>query len=175
MLMGRESQRRAQLEKTVRRFTPYVAAVITRTLAGWACREDVEELTADVFLKLWEHWAELDQSRDLRPWLATVARNRATDWLRCRRPGEPLPPEVPDPAPGPPELTERREWARRLWAAVDGLPEPDRSLFVRYYYQEEKLKTIAAELGLSQSAAKQRLFRGRKTLKAVLQEGGEEG
>ena len=174
MLTWRENHRRAQVEKAVRRFTPYVATVITRTLGGWACREDVEELTADVFLKLWERWDALDQSQNLGPWLATVARNRATDWLRCHRPGEALSPEFPDPAPGPAELTERRDWAARLWAAVDALPEPDRSLFLRYYYPEEKLKTIAGELGLSQSAAKQRLFRGRKALKARLREGGEE-
>ncbi len=174
MLTWREKHRRA-LEKAVRRFTPYVATVVTRTLSGRACREDVEELTADVFLTLWERWETLDPSRDLAPWLATVARNRAIDWLRCHHPGAPLPSELPDPAPGPAELAERREWAARLWAAVDALPEPERSLFVRYYYQEEKLKTIAGELGLSQSAAKQRLFRGRKALKAQLQEGGEEG
>ena len=39
---------------------------------------------------------------------------------------------------------------------------------MRYYYEEDKLKTIAAELGLSQTAAKQRLFRGRKALRAAL-------
>ena len=61
----------------------------------------------------------------------------------------------------------------RLWAAVDALDEPDRTLFVRYYYEGDKLKTVAAELGLSQTAAKQRLFRGRKALKAALQEGAE--
>ena len=61
----------------------------------------------------------------------------------------------------------------RLWAAVDGLDEPDRTLFVRYYYEGDKLKTIAAELGMSQTAAKQRLFRGRKALRAVLQKGVE--
>ena len=76
MLTWRENHRRAQVEKAVRRFTPYVATVITRTLGGWACREDVEELTADVFLKLWERWDALDQSQDLGPWLATVARDR---------------------------------------------------------------------------------------------------
>ena len=56
---------------------------------------------------------------------------------------------------------------------MDALGEPDRALFVRYYYEGEKLKTIAAELGLSQTAAKQRLFRGRKALRAALQEGVE--
>ena len=56
---------------------------------------------------------------------------------------------------------------------MDALDEPDRTLFIRYYYEEDKLKTIAAELGMTQTAAKQRLFRGRKALRAALQEGVE--
>ena len=100
--------------------------------------------------------------------MAGVARTRPTDWLRRQRPAAPIPEDAPDPAPGPEELAQRRERSARLWAAVDALGEPDRTLFMRYYYEEDKLKTIAAELGLSQTAAKQRLFRGRKALRAAL-------
>ena len=113
---------RSALNTAVERFTPYVSAVILRPLAGRACREDVEELCADVFVALWSHAHQLDPEQGLRPWLA----------------------------------------------AVDALEEPDRTLFLRYYYEGDKLKTVAAELGLSQTAAKQRLFRGRKALKAAL-------
>ncbi|MCQ4720699.1 sigma-70 family RNA polymerase sigma factor, partial [Flavonifractor plautii] len=63
------------------RFTPYVSAVVVRVLAGQGAREDVEELTADVFLALWAHAGELNPELGLRPWLGTVARNRAADWL----------------------------------------------------------------------------------------------
>lgn len=164
---------RSALDAAVKRFTPYVSAVLLRALAGRACREDVEELCADVFVALWANASALDPEQGLRPWLAAVARNKATDWLRRSRPAAPIPDNTPDPAPGPEELTQRREQSARLWAAVDGLDEPDRTLFVRYYYEGDKLKTIAAELGLSQTAAKQRLFRGRKALKAALQEGVE--
>ena len=159
---------RSALDTAVERFTPYVSAVILRPLAGRACREDVEELCADVFVALWTHAGEIDPDQGVRPWLAAVARNRAIDWLRRQRPAAPIPEDAPDPAPGPEELAQRRERSARLWAAVDALGEPDRTLFVRYYYEEEKLKTIAAELGLSQTAAKQRLFRGRKALRAAL-------
>lgn len=162
---------RSALDAAVKRFTPYVSAVILRALAGRACREDVEELCADVFVALWANAPGLDPEHGLRPWLAAVARNKATDWLRRCRPTTPIPDNAPDPAPGPEELAQRREQSARLWAAVDGLDEPDRTLFLRYYYEGDKLKTIAAELGLSQTAAKQRLFRGRKALKAALQEG----
>ena len=118
---------RSALDQAIGRYTPYVSAVILRTMTGHACREDVEELCADVFVALWDHTGTLDPAQGVRPWLA----------------------------------------------AVDALDEPDRTLFIRYYYEEDKLKTIAAELGLTQTAAKQRLFRGRKALKTVLQEGME--
>lgn len=164
---------RSALDQAIQRYTPYVSAVILRALAGRACREDVEELCADVFVALWTHADTLDPEQGLRPWLAAVARNKATDRLRRSRPGVPIPEDAPDPSPGPEELAQRRDQSARLWAAVDALEEPDRTLFLRYYYEEDKLKTIAAELGLSETAAKQRLFRGRKALKAVLQEGVE--
>lgn len=164
---------RGALDQAVGRYTPYVSAVILRTLSGRACREDVEELCADVFVALWTHADTLDPEQGIRPWLAAVAKNRATDWLRCHRPSGPIPEDAPDPSPGPEELAQRREQSARLWAAVDALSEPDRTLFLRYYYEGDKLKTVAAELGLSETAAKQRLFRGRKALKAALQEGVE--
>ena len=166
---------RDALEQTISHYTPYVSAVLLRALSGRACQEDMEELCADVFVSLWTHADTLDPAAagGLRPWLAAVARNKAADWLRAARPAAPIPDDAPDPAPGPEELTQRREQSARLWAAVDALEEPDRTLFVRYYYEEDKLKTIAAELGMSQTAAKQRLFRGRKALKAALQEGVE--
>ena len=164
---------RGALDQAVSRYTPYVGAVLLRALAGRACREDVEELCTDVFVALWAHADTLDPEQGLRPWLAAVARNKATDWLRRSRPGVPIPEDAPDPSPGPEELAQRRDQSARLWAAVDALDEPDRTLFLRYYYEEDKLKTIAAELGLSETAAKQRLFRGRKALRAALQEGVE--
>ena len=164
---------RPALEAAVRQLTPYVSTVIFRALSGRACREDVEELAADVFLLLWDHAGELNPQQGLRPWLSVVAHNKAIDWQRANRPCEPLPADAADPAEGPDQQAVRRDWSARLWAAVDSLPEPDRSLFFRYYYEEEPLKSIAKALGLSQSAAKQKLFRGRKRLKAILSEGGE--
>lgn len=146
-----------------------------RVLAGRGTREDVEELTADVFLALWAHAGELEPEQGLRPWLGAVARNKAADWLRTHREAGPLPENAA--APGgvdPQDEAERREWAARLWDAVEGLDEPDRTLFLRYYYYGDRLKDAARELGLSQAAAKQRLFRGRKALRDILTKGGVE-
>ena len=169
-----KARSRPALDQAVRRFTPYVGTVICRTLSGRAAREDVEELTADVFLALWEHAPDLDPAQGLRPWLAAAARNRAVDFLRRQRSADPRPEDAPAPGGGPEDLLVRRDQAARLWEAVEELGEPDRPLFVRYYYEDASLKETALELGLSQTAAKQRLFRGRKKLKAMLSEGADD-
>ena len=165
---------RAALERAVVQFTPYVGAVLWGVLEGRACREDLEELSADVFLTLWAHREELDPTHGLRPWLGTVARNKAKDWLRRRRETLLLDETLPvDRQDTPEEIAQQRDQAARLWAAVDGLGEPDRTLFFRYYYQGDKLKDVARDLGLNSSTAKQRLFRGRQKLKQQLMEGGD--
>ena len=79
----------------------------------------------------------------------------------------------PDGSPGPEDLILRREQEMRLLAAVEALEEPDRTLFLRYYYENEKLKDVARDLGMNQSTVKTRLHRGRKLLKQKLMEGGE--
>ena len=166
---------RSALERAVVQFTPYVGAVICGVLAGRACREDVEELSADVFLALWAHREELEAEQGLRPWLGAVARNKARDWLRRSRDTLPLDDSMPDDTErGPEAAAERRDWSARLWEAVDGMEEPDRTLFLHYYYQGDKLKDVARSLGLGVSAAKQRLLRGRRKLKQQLMEGAEE-
>lgn len=159
---------RFALSQAMDTYTSYLSAVVWHTMGPAATAQDVEEVVSDAFLALWSHRQTLDAEKGLKPWLAAVARNKAADWLRRCRPADPIPDNAPDPSPGPEELTQRREQSARLWAAVDALEEPDRTLFLRYYYEGDKLKTVAAELGLSQTAAKQRMFRGRKALKAAL-------
>lgn len=167
---------RSALEDAIRQYTPYVSVTVWRTLAcgGTAAREDVEEVVSDVFLSLWEHAEELQEGKDLRPWLAAVARNKAIDHLR-RTPATVLPLSDSDaaPQPSPQEAAEQREWAERLWQSVEAMDEPDRTLFLRYYWYGDKLKDVARDLKLNLSTAKSRLLRGRKALRERLTKGGD--
>ncbi len=169
--------RRDALEQIVRTYTPYVSSVAWRTAQGQVSREDMEEIAADVFLALWNSRDRLKTEKGLRPWLAASARNRTIDRLRRAK----APPSAPleevsaqaDSTQGPESQAEQREQSRRLWQAVESLGEPDTSLIVRYYVQQEKLKDVAAELGLNLSTAKSRLRRGRQRLKEILTQGGD--
>lgn len=164
---------RTALDTLIVRLTPYVSAAAWRVLApSPAAREDLEEVVSDVFLALWRHAEEVDPAR-LRPWLAAVARRRAIDRLRTLSPAAPLPEGEADRSPGPEEEALRRERALRLWEAVDALEEPDRTLFLRHYYEGDRVRDIARDLGMGTAAAKTRLHRGRKRLRVLLAEEGE--
>ena len=161
------------LDALIRRYTPYVSAAAWRVLSPLP-HEDLEEVVADTFVALWTHAADLDPERGVRAWLGTVAANKAKNRLRAHVPAEPLDEDAP--APDAPELdVERRETSALLFRAVDALDEPERTLFLRYYYEGDKLKHIAADLGLNLSTAKTKLARGRRLLKERLREmGGED-
>lgn len=163
---------RGALEQVIGRFTPYVGVTAWRVLGGNAAREDLEEIVSDVFLALWAHAEELEPEQGLRPWLGTVARNKALSRLHAAPAPSPLSETDAAPGPGPEELTVRRDQAEQLWRAVEALGEPDSTLFLRYYYYGDKLRDIAASLGLNLPAARARLSRGRKKLKLILTEGG---
>src|SRR5215475_8467849 len=66
------------------RYSSVVYAVALRVLGNAAAAEDVLQ---EVFLQLWRNPGSFDASRgNLAPWLAVIARNRAVDGLRKRRP-----------------------------------------------------------------------------------------
>ena len=159
------------LEALIRRYTPYVSACAYRVL-GHLPREELEEAVADTFVELWRHAADLDPERSIRPWLGTVASNKAKNRLRSYSPATPIPEDTPAPVDVQ-RQAEKQETGEALWRTVDALDEPERTLFLRYYYEGEKLKTIAADLGLNLSTAKTKLRRGRLLLREQLQ--GKEG
>ena len=164
---------RLALDRAMAAYTPYLSTVVWNALGPAASAQDVEEVVSDAFLALWSRRDSLQPEQGLKPWLAAVARTRAIDRLRAARPA-PLPLDEAETAGGPtPEQDlERRMFAHALRQAVEGLPPPDDQLVLRFYYEGEKLKDVARDLGLSVPAAKSRLCRARKKLKEILTEGG---
>ena len=66
------------------RYSGVVYAVALRVLTDTGSAEDVLQ---EVFMRLWRNPDLFDSSRgNLAPWLAVIARNRAIDTLRKRRP-----------------------------------------------------------------------------------------
>ena len=155
---------RPALNQAIDAYTPYLTTVVWHTIGPTASAEDVEEIISDVFLALWSHRTNLSPELGLKSWLAAAARNKAIDL--------PLDEAAGTGSVTPEEDLEQRMFAAALRQAVEDLPPPDGQLVFRYYYEEEKLKDIAKDLGLSVPAAKSRLLRARRKLKEVLTRGG---
>lgn len=159
----------AALEALMNCYIPYVSAVVWNILRFSMQPEDVEEVVSDVFLAAWNHSEDLRFGK-VKAWLGAIARNKAKSRLRSI--ATPLPLEE-----GLLELSEQenpeaeliREEERLLvnWA-VNGLPEPDREIFLRYYYRTQTVREISKEMALNESTIKTKLRRGRAMLKKIL-------
>ena len=109
----------------------------------------------------------------LKAYLAAVTRNLAKNKLRNLHLSVPL--EEDYMILSSPDLEEemlKKDVCRLTRQAADELPEPDRSIFRRYYFLYQKTEEIAAALELSPAAVRQRLSRGREKLKSYLEERG---
>lgn len=164
---------RLALNRAMDAYTPYLSTVVWNAMGPAARPEDVEEVVSDAFLTLWSRRDSLRPEQGLKSWLAAVARNRAIDRLRAAPPAS-LPLDEAEAVDGssPEDELERRTFADTLRRAVESLPPPDDQLVLRFYYEEERLKDIARDLGLSVPTAKSRLCRARRKLKEILEKGG---
>ena len=169
LLQQLRRQRPEALEQLIRCYNPYVAYII-RGILGTSCREeDVEELVSDVFVAIWRHADTLKPGK-VKPYISATARNMAKSFLRKK---QILPMDL-DELPGlvapdtPEEHYLAREQAELVRAAVEQMGEPNREIFLRYYYYFQTTDQIAKALAMEPGAIRARLMRGRNALKAAI-------
>ena len=156
----------------IERYTGYVSSIVHSLIGQSMGQADIEEVTADVFLAMWESREKLRPGK-LRPWLSAVARHTALNRLRQRHIDLPFEEDIlVINSPGPETTYTEKELAQIVRRAVDSLPYPEREIFLRHYYYGQKVKDIARQLGINESTVKTKLRRGREALGRSLQEGG---
>lgn len=140
------------------------------------CREDAEEVTQDVLLRLWQHWREIDRDR-LPAWIRRVTRNTCVDFLRRRRSYQGLVQADADgattdlaraPEPDPAAAAEAADFRGDLQAALRQLPEAHRAIVILREIQGMGYEEIAGSLGLPLNTVKVYLHRGRRQLRELL-------
>jgi RNA polymerase sigma-70 factor, ECF subfamily len=122
-----------------------------------------EDILQDTFLKLQKHVASVRSSERIGPWLFQVARRAIADHFRSARPGEELPEELPAaPLEKLPDLSKS---VRRM---VESLPKPYREALLLTEWEGVPQTALAQRLGVSVSAVKSRVQRGRAQLRELL-------
>lgn len=166
------------IEESRNKYGPYCAAVARRILP---CPEDAEECVNDALLNAWGSIPP-QRPRVLSAFLGTITRNLALDRLRQetakKRGGGQVPlvlSELEDAVPDPAAVEDAVD-ARLLSDSINRflhtLPEKERKAFVRRYWYVCPVKEVAAQGGMSESAAASLLRRLRKELKQHLEKEG---
>lgn len=113
-----------------------------------------EELTADVFLKIYEKLDTFDREKSaLSTWVFTVARNTLIDYYRTRRVFEEIPEALADDSRIEEEYC-TEETLEELADALETLDERGRDIILLRYYSGLTLTEIARRMGLSYAYVK---------------------
>lgn len=147
----------------VERYQSLVWAVSFTATGDRALSEDVAQET---FLVAWRQLGNLSESSRLRPWLCGIARNLGRMARRDRRRATEDVDDVEVAAgdASPFDAVVEAEAQRIVRDTLSRVPERYREALVLYYQNDRSAREVAAALGISESAALQRLSRGRKYL-----------
>jgi len=124
-----------------------------------------EEVTQDVFMKLWRALPAYDGRAAPSTWLYTIARNTCLTAVRAEsyRRTEPIEstPERAAPAMSLPHLA--------LEQCLAALPDTQREVITLFYLQDRSIKDVAALLDLPENTVKSHLHRARRALGGMME------
>ena len=134
--------------------------------------DQAEDLTQDVFLKLYRSLDTFDRRANFQTWLISVSRNLCIDHYRSLRKEREVVNREVDPAdltpPAPDSsahaVLEQRDRVQLLRQALDRLPPPLRTAVMMRDIQELSYQEIARRLVLPEGTVKSRINRGRAEL-----------
>ena len=155
----------ADFDAAVVDFSEKLRAFIRRRVRDDATADD---LTQETLLKVYRSRDALRDGQRLEAWVYRVARTTLIDFYRRQRPGEELPRELAAEPAGVDDVT--MAMTKSLRQFLEELPEAYREPVRLAEFEDLPLAKIALRFGLSLTAVKSRVRRGRAMLKKKLQD-----
>ena len=168
---------RDAFDDLMRKYYPRILNFAYRFIGN---RQLAEDLTQDVFLKVYNSAARYQPRSKFQTWLYTIAKNTCLNELRRIRgkmlslddtvdvkEGE-LKKELPDPGADPAVEFLQKEKERQVRAAIHELPENQRIAVILKRYEDFTYAEIAATLAVTDQAVKSLLSRAKVNLKNKL-------
>ena len=147
----------ASVQVLVERFQSDVLGLCIRMLHH---RQDAEDVTQEVFLRVFRSLKRWDPARPLKPWIMTIAVNRCRTWMsqRTRRPE--LVEYLHETATSAP-TDDSAELAREIQGALAELRDDYRLVFTLYHEQGLPYEDIAEAVDKPVGTVKTWLHRAR--------------
>lgn len=154
-------------EEFTRLFLLYRVSIYRICLCSLKDPSEAEDVTQEVFLKLYTKAPVLSSDEQVKAWLIRVAVNACRDVFRSARYRltEPIDENI---GGTPADNTEEN----RLLTIITQLKPKIRTVMYMYYYEEYSVREISELLGISETAVSSRLQRGREQLKALIEKEG---
>ena len=145
------------------RYSSIVYSIALRVLGDTGAAEDVLQ---EVFLQLWRNPGVFDSSRgNMAAWLAVIARNRAIDSLRKRRPETDIAEVVVSVEPDLAGDMERARAMEKIRDVLGDMPAAQRSALEMAYFEGLTHTEIAARTGEPLGTVKTRIRAGLLSLR----------
>jgi RNA polymerase sigma-70 factor (ECF subfamily) len=154
------------------RFGRFLGGFLADTLPD---RGSAEEVLQQVLVEIWRRGPEYDPSRaSLLTWMMTIARSRAIDERRRRRP-EPISPDLVTGAVEEPTTIETDQLLERWRVAelLDRIPREEAMMLRLRFYEGLAQPEIAARMGMKLGTVKSRMVGALARLRDLIEE--EEG
>jgi RNA polymerase sigma factor (sigma-70 family) len=148
----------------VERHGPLLFA-IARRIVGPELSDDVVQQT---LMRAWEALRAGTEVKNVPAWLSQITRNVAlTEYARQRATPEALSAELVDPQ-SVPRSVEQRIAVQQVLLQLAALPEPQRAALLATEFEGRSRRQIAADLGLSEGAVRQLVYRARAALRVIV-------
>ncbi|HYU46787.1 MAG TPA: sigma-70 family RNA polymerase sigma factor [Terriglobales bacterium] len=148
------------------RYSSIVYAVALRVLQDTGAAEDVLQ---DIFMQLWRKPGAFDANRgNMAAWLAVIARNRAIDALRRRRPQDDIEDVIVAVEPDLASEAERSRAMEKVRGALQAMSQSQRSALEMAYFEGLSHSEIAEKTGEPLGTIKTRIRSGLLSLRKVL-------
>ena len=116
--------------------------------------QNAEDLTSDVFLKVYEKLDTFDESKaSVSTWIYTITRNTLTDYYRTRKVFD----EIPESEESGFSLEDEvcnAQTLEMLAGALETLDERERDIVILRYYSGKTLRDISAQMNISYAYVK---------------------
>jgi RNA polymerase sigma-70 factor (ECF subfamily) len=126
-----------------------------------------EEVTQDIFLKLWQALPDYDGRASPGTWLYKIARNTCLSAQRSGAYRKTVSLDAPSEPAGHSYL---QATDISLAQCVDRLPEIQRVVITLFYLEEKRVDEVARLLGMPEGTVKSHLHRARTALGAMMKE-----
>jgi RNA polymerase sigma-70 factor (ECF subfamily) len=138
--------------------------------------EEAEDMTQDIFFKLYNSLKKFDFKRNFTAWLLTIAKNylideyRRTKWEKKSRDNFDEQFLLSEAQVSPEEDVMKKESKRTIWEGLNALPSEIRMTVILRDIQGKSYEEIAEIMSLPAGTVKSRINRGRLQLARFLKE-----